>query len=733
MLLYRTNDTVPGMMTSPLLQQLARTRRFTLGAPARFTVAPDGACVLFLRSRAGDDPAGCLWRIDLATGAERLLADPAGLLGDVADEVPEEERIRRERARQQAAGITDYATDTAAQVAAFALSGQLWVVDTGSGAVRQLHARQPVVDPRPSPDGRYIAYVSGGALRVIGADGSGDRAVAAPEPEEGPVVFFGLPEHVASESMGRYRAYWWAPDGERLLTSRVDNRKVGLWYITDPADPAKPPRTMRYPQVGTANADVTLWIADLTGNRTEVHWDRAGFEYLPAAGWDEHGPFAAVLSRDQRTLQVLAVDPADGTTSLLAERCDERWVELLVPGVPARTDTGLLVDYLDRDETRHLSIDGTSVTPDGLQLHEVLAVDGETVLFTASAEPTERHVWRYRPGQGIRRLTEQPGVHSGAFGGGTFVHTTRTLDLPGSHTTVHRLTGDGRPEPDGPAPVEIKSYAQRPLLQLRVESAAVGPRELRTHLFLPSWHRTGDAPLPVLVDPYGGPAMQKVLAEQTSHTLVSQWFAEQGFAVLVTDGAGTPGRGPRWEKEIFGDLIGPTLGDQVAALHATAERHPELDLGRVGIRGWSFGGILAAAAVLRRPDVFHAAVSGAPLTDQRLYDACWKERFLGLPNQYPEHYETSSLLADAPRLSRPLLLMHGLADDNVFVASTLQLSSALLAAGKPHEVLPLSGMTHTAPTNDTFARLLGHQLEFLQRHLAGRPAMVQSEPRRSAP
>ncbi|MFY1675908.1 DPP IV N-terminal domain-containing protein [Streptomyces sp. WMMC905] len=711
-------------MTSPLLRRLARTRGFTLGAPARFSVAPEGTGVLFLRSKAGDDPVGCLWRLDLATGSEHLLADPTVLLGDTADEVPEEERIRRERARQQASGITDYATDTAARMAAFALAGRLWTVDTDSGAVRQLPARRPVVDPRPSPDGRYIAYVSGGALRVIGADGGGDRAVAAPESAEGPDVFFGLPEHVASESMDRHRAYWWAPDGERLLTTRVDNRGVALWYLADPADPAKPPRTMRYPRVGTANAEVTLWIADLVGNRTEVRWDRAAFEYLPAAGWDRHGPFAAVLSRDQRTLQVLAVDPTDGTTSLLAERHDERWVELLVPGVPARTSTGLLVDYLDRDETRHLSIGGTPVTPDGLQLREVLSVDGETVYFSAAAEPTERHVWRYLPGQGIRRLTEQPGVHSGAFRGDTFVHTTRTLDLPGSHTTVHRLTGDGRQEPVGPALVEIGSHAQRPLLRLRVESAAVGPRALRTHLFLPSWHRPGDAPLPVLVDPYGGPAMQKVTAEQASHTLVSQWFAEQGFAVLVTDGAGTPGRGPRWEKEIFGDLIGPTLDDQVSALRATAERHPELDLGRVGIRGWSFSGTLAAAAVLRRPDAFHAAVAGAPLIDQRLYDACWKERFLGPPTRYPEHYEMSSLLADAPRLGRPLLLTHGMADDNVSVANTLRLSDALLAAGKPHEVLPLSGMAHAAPTDDTFARLLGHQLEFLRRHLAVRPATV---------
>ncbi|MFI0941448.1 prolyl oligopeptidase family serine peptidase [Streptomyces sp. NPDC021020] len=703
------------MVIPALPRQLARTHRFALGAPSRFTVAPDGAVVLFLRSRAGDDPVGCLWALDVATGRERLLADPAALLGGAADEVPPQERVRRERAREQGLGITGYATDTAARLAAFALSGRLWVVDTGSGACRRLPARGPVVDPRPSPDGRHVAYVCGGALRVIGAGGGGDRAVAAPGPAEGPDVFFGLPEHAASESMGRDRGYWWAPDGERLLTTRVDNREVRLRYLTDPADPAAPPRTMRYPQVGTANADVTLWIADLAGGRLKVGWDRAAFEYLPAAGWDGHGPFAAVLSRDQRMLRLLAVDPADGTTAVLAERRDEHWVEVLVPGVPARTASGLVVGPLDRDGTRHLGVGGTPVTPDGLQLREVVAVDGEEVLFAAAAEPTERHLWTYHPDRGVRRLTDRPGVHSGVLRGGTLVHTARTPDRPGAHTTVLR------PDEPGAVPVAIASYAERPLLELRVGHAAVGPRELRTHLFLPSWHRPGDAPLPVLVDPYGGPATQKVTAEQSPHAFVSQWFAEQGFAVLVADGAGTPGRGPRWEKEISGDLVGPPLADQVAALHATAGRHPELDLGRVGIRGWSFGGTLAAAAVLRRPDVFHAAVAGAPVTDQRLYDACWKERFLGPPGLHPERYEASSLLADAPGLSRPLLLVHGLADDNVFAAGTLRLSAALLAAGKPHEVLPLSGATHSAPAGDTFARLLGHQLDFLRRHLrAGR-------------
>ena len=220
----------------------------------------------------------------------------------------------------------------------------------------------------------------------------------------------------------------------------------------------------------------------------------------------------------------------------------------------------------------------------------------------------------------------------------------------------------------------------------------------RTALLLPSWHTPGTR-LPVLLDPYGGPHAQRVVAARGAH-LTSQWFADQGFAVVVADGRGTPGRGPAFEREVHGDLAGPVLDDQIAGLHAAAAAVGDLDLGRVGIRGWSFGGYLAALAVLRRPDVFGAAVAGAPVTDWALYDTHYTERYLGTPSSWPAAYERSSIIADAERPPtadaphRPLMLVHGLADDNVVAAHTLRLSSALLAAGRPHEVLPLSGVTH---------------------------------------
>ncbi len=202
--------------------------------------------------------------------------------------------------------------------------------------------------------------------------------------------------------------------------------------------------------------------------------------------------------------------------------------------------------------------------------------------------------------------------------------------------------------------------------------------------------------------------------------LSSQWFADQGFAVVVADGRGTPGRSPAWEKSIAFDFAGPTLEDQVEAVQALAAEFP-LDLGKVAIRGWSYGGYLSALAVLRRPDVFHAAVAGAPVTDFALYDTHYTERYLGHPGERPEVYRAQSLIEDAAKLERPLMLIHGLADDNVVAAHTLRLSSALLAAGRPHTVLPLSGVTHMTPQEQVAENLLLLQVDFLKESLGLKP------------
>ncbi|MFD8786624.1 prolyl oligopeptidase family serine peptidase [Kitasatospora sp. NPDC059599] len=693
------------MPTDSLPRSLARTRRFTLGAPTRPRPSADGTTVLFLRSRGGTDPLDCLWALDTATGAERVVADPAALGAD--------------------GGITAYDTDATGRLAAFTLGSALWIADTTAGttadttapadgpaeaAVRAVPTAVPgpPQDPRPDPTGRRIAYVTAGALRVVSVDGTDDRALAEPEAED---VSYGLAEYVAAEEMYRTRGHWWSPDGTALLVARVDERPVTRVFVADPSDPHRPPRALRYPLAGTANADVSLWLLGLDGSRTEVRWDRTAFEYLTAAGWDAHGPYAAVQSRDQRTVRTLAVGP-DGTTRVLAEQRDEHWVELL-PGLPARTAAGALVGSADLGDTRHLTVDGEPVTPAGLQLREVLGTDGEQVLFTASDEPTETHLWTYRPDAGLRRLSSGPGLHTGVRNGGTLVLTTRADGHPAGRSTVLR---EGRPE------LPLVSHARPPASAARPELLRLGPRELRASLFLPTGHRPGAGPLPVLLDPYGGPAMQKATSGGLWWDLVSQWFADQGFAVLVVDGRGTPGRGPRWEKAVYGDKAGPVLEDQIEALRETDRLRPGLlDTGRVGIRGWSFGGYLAAYAVLHRPDVFHAASAGAAPTDWRTYDTHWQERFLGHPDEHPAHYDEGSLITAAPGLRRPLLLVQGLADDNVFPAHALRLSRALLAAGRPHEVLPLAATGHRPGDEAVVENLLGHELDFLRRSLGPAP------------
>jgi len=390
---------------------------------------------------------------------------------------------------------------------------------------------------------------------------------------------------------------------------------------------------------------------------------------------------------------------------VLHEQHDPRWVHL-VPGLPARTAAGELVTAEERDGTRTLAVAGTPVTPAGLQLGAVLGVEGEDVLFTASREPAETHLWTYRPGEGLRRLSREPGVHTGVRGGGTLVHTAGGPDRPGGRTTVRRR-GSTR---------AIASLVQQPALDVRAVRLLLGPRRLRADLHLPSWHRPGTR-LPVLADPYGGAARRRVTAERDWRSLVAQWFAEQGFAVLVADGRGTPGRGPQWERAVHGDLFGPAVEDQATAVREAARRFPDLDPGRVGIRGWSFGGALALAAVLQRPDVFHAAVAGAAVTDQRVHDARWRERFLGPPAESPRTYESNSLLRRAPSLTRPLLLIQGLADTTTHPSHTLRMSAALLAAARPHEVLLLPNAGHDAIGSPLTAPLLRHQLAFLQKHL----------------
>ncbi len=688
-------------------RQYARTQRLTLGEPRDLTVTADGSRVVFARTRSGADPVNCLWRVDVATGDETLLADPTELLASIVTggaSLPAEERARRERMREGAAGITSYTLSGDGTLAVFALGGRLFATDLDTNRSWHVPVDGPVFDPRPSPGSgprdAEIAYVKARELWVTGLDGR-SKLVAA-EPGDPDTVTWGSADFIAAEEMGRHRGYWWSPDGTTLAVCRADSSPVQVWHISNPADPAAAPRTVRYPAAGTPNADVSLHLVPRAGGAsTEVSWDRLAFPYLAKVSWNEYGLTVTVQSRDQRDVHVLVVDTTTGATSVAWSDHDDAWIEL-VPGTGVLIGDRQLVVCADRDGSRRLIVGDDVVSPAEVQIRAVISAAAERVVVTGNPvdDATVLHLYSWTP-TGFAPLTQGSSVNSGVVSGDTIVIRTLTVEEPGGRWRL-------------PSGTTLGTCAERPLVRPQVSITTHTANVATTAVLLPRDH--DGSPLPVLLDPYGGPHAQRVIRSHNAFC-TSQWFADQGFAVVVIDGSGTPGRGSHHERAVLHDLASSVLADQVDGLHSAAERHPELDLGRVAIRGWSFGGYLAALAVLRRPDVFHAAIAGAPVTEWRLYDTHYTERYLGDPREQPEVYDASSLLPMADRLTRPLLLVHGLADDNVVAAHSLQLSSALLAAGRPHEVLPLVGVTHMTPQEVVAENLLLHQLDFLRRAL----------------
>lgn len=692
----------------------ARSQRFTLGRPRTFTVTDDR--VLFLRSAAGDDPVHDLWALDLASGEERRLTD-ARSLQDGAETLTPEERARRERLREGGSGIVAYSASEDGRRAVFTLAGTVWVVDTDDGGISSLQTAGPAFDPRLSRDGTKVAAVVDGGLHVGAVEGG---ALSALVVEEG--VTWGLAEFIAGEEMQRTRGFWWDPDGDQLLVARVDERAVDVWHIADPANPQTPATEHRYPAAGTRNADVGLWLVAVgDGQRSEVKWDREAYPYLAQVDWSPRGPaLVQVQSRDQRTWAVLSVG-ADADTQLLRHDRDDHWLEL-VGGSPTWVggELAVVVDLPNgQSGARAVVVNDRAVTSSDIQVRRIAGVrDGDLWLTFSGEDPTSVHVGRLELASGaLEVVAGGPGVHDVAVGDSAAVLVSATLDDP-------TVTFEVVPHDPDVERSTISNLQMLPSLRPDVELLRLGERDLHAALIRPA----GDGPWPVLLLPYAGPHAQRVL-RSSSAFLTAQWFADHGFAVLVADGRGTPGRGPAFEREVAGDLAGPPLQDQVDALHAAAAHEPRLDLSRVGISGWSFGGYLAALAVLRRPDVFHAAVAGAPVTQWGLYDTHYTERYLGDPTANADAYARSDLVdgdgqllgaVEPPDPDRPprLLIIHGLADDNVVAAHSLRLSAALLAAGRPHEFLPLSGVTHMTPQEVIAENLLLHQLRFLQAALA---------------
>jgi len=703
----------------PYLQQSAATFGFRAGRPAAVTFAPDGKVAWFLRSGPRSRVAS-LFEVELASGAVRELVGPDAL-GGVKDPTAAE-AARMERSRSIARGITGYSASPDGARLAIVSAGRLFAFDRRSGALRPL--AEGVVDPRFSPDGKAIAYVKGRDLHVLELATGKERRLTR---SIGPKVSSGLAEFVAQEEMKRSEGYWWSPDSSRIAFAEVDESPVETWNLCDPARPERPCQALAYPAAGKPNARVRLGVVRAAGGSPAwLRWDDARFPYVATVRWQQGGPLAVwVLERRQRVGQLLAADPATGATSLLLEERDPDWLDL-DQDFPAFRKDGAFYWLTERNGGPEIELRGAdgallrSVVPPGLNYVRLAGHDrdADVLAFTAAPDPTRTAVMAVRAAGEpfLVPLGDEPANHSARLAErGGVLAVTRTTARELARTSLVGL--------DGRRIADLPSVAEEPPFVATAELRKVGEGDpgvadgagVWTALVLPRVRRPG--PLPVLVDVYGGPSGPRAIHAPMHF---EQWLADHGFAVVRVDGRGTDRRGRAFARAIrgFGASI---LDDQVAGLRGVAAAHPGLlDLSRVGIMGWSFGGYAAARAVLERPDAFHAAVAGAPVTDWRDYDTFYTERFMGLPDADRAAYDAASLLPMAARLSRPLLLVHGTADDNVWLAHSLKLADALFRAARPFELVPVGGATHMVPDPVASRRVKEAEVEFFTRHL--RPA-----------
>jgi dipeptidyl-peptidase-4 len=694
---------------------------------ARFS--PDGKLVTYLQGSAESKDRLDLWAHDIATGRNALLVDSRSLVADEGTLSPEEE-ARRERQRTVAlAGIVDYQFSADSRLLLIPIAGDLFLYDlkaprAGSAVRRLTSTAAAETDARFSPRGRFVSFVREQNLYVIEVATGRETAVTR---EGAGLVSFGMAEFIAQEEMDRDTGYWWSPDERMIALTRVDESTVDeVERFEIYAETVRVIR-QRYPAAGRPNARVDLWVATLAGSATslrELPAAAASEGYLARVAWFPDSRALAVQrqTRDQKRLELLKVDTASGAARRLLEERSDTWVELhdeltFLKGQPAF----LWASY--RSGQKHLylyDLDGKLLRPVTAGEWMVVgdsrerAIEGVDeakglVYFTANRDtPIERHLYA-APLTGssdtagiearIRRLTEGAGWHSVSMAGDAqrWLDTFSTPDTPPSltlrHTTgkrpsalVANTLGAGHPY----APY-LAAHRTPEFGTLRAADGQVMHFTMLKPLgFDPSKR------YPVIVEVYGGPGVQRV--QRAWGGYYRQYLAQQGFVVFMLDNRGSGNRGRAFETALYHRMGSIEIEDQVKGVDYLRSL-TFVDPARIGVWGWSYGGYMALMAMVRAPEHFAAGVSGAPVTDWRLYDTHYTERYMGVPEagspeSNPEGYRDGNVMTHAAALKGPLLVMHGMADDNVLFTHSTALFKRLQDLGKPFEVMPYPGSKH---------------------------------------
>ncbi|SBV37623.1 Dipeptidyl peptidase IV [uncultured Stenotrophomonas sp.] len=675
-------------------------------------VAPDGSRVTFLRGKDSDRNQLDLWEYDIASGQTRLLVDSKVVLPG-AENLSDEEKARRERQRIAAmSGIVDYQWAPDAKTLLFPLGGELYLYDLGiqgRQAVRQLTRGEGfATDPKISPKGGFVSFVRERNLWVIDL-ASGRQVQLTADGSD--TIGNGVAEFVADEEMDRHTGYWWAPDDSAIAFARIDESPVPVQKRYEMYADRVEMVEQRYPAAGDHNVLVRLGVVAPRAGATPT-WVELGKEqdiYLARVDWrdPQHLTFQR-QSRDQKRLELVETTLADGSQRTLVTETSKTWV-------PLHNDLRFLEDgrfiwSSERSGFEHLyvaSADGatlTALTSGDWPVDGLLAVDEDagTVYFRAGVEsPLQSgiHAVPLAGGQ-PKRLSRSGGMHSAAFANNASVYVDSWSDsTTPPQIELYRANGEkiatlldnDLADPQHP-------YAKYRDAQLPVEygslTAADGATALHYSLIKPAGFDPARQ-YPVVVYVYGGPASQTVTDSWPGRGdhLFNQYLAQHGYVVFSLDNRGTPRRGRDFGGALYGVQGTVEVADQLKGVE-WLKAQPWVDGARIGVQGWSNGGYMTLMLLAKASDQYACGVAGAPVTDWGLYDSHYTERYMNLPAANPEGYREARILSHIDGLTSPLLLIHGMADDNVLFSNSTSLMSALQKRGQPFELMTYPGAKH---------------------------------------
>lgn len=684
--------------------------------PMALGLSPDGRFLTFLKPNDKDSDVLDLWGASLPDGAPRLLVSTADLLGGAAQKMTEAEKMALERKRITKTGITSYlwcGKDSTGLV--FPLSGDLYHATVGASPpviTRLTSDEEPELNPKCSKDGAFVAFTKKGDVHVLDRKTKKVRALT----KGGSATrMFGLAEFIAEEEMGRHDGLWWSPDSKRVLVMEVDESKVGVKVRAQIFADRTETFEQRYPAAGEANATVTAWVIDVaSGKKTKLQTPTED-GYLPRAGFFQDGAaWIQWQSRDQRRLKLFEAN-ASGVLRPILEETDAAWVDLhddledLERALP-----GKLLWSSERSGRRQLYIVDrksgatTALTNEPEPVLSVLAVDDAGNVFYAAARDRGRQsqvLTVSAKGGAARAITSEPGMHTATFddAGKFFVHRhAKPLPVEGSlgtppSTTVRDATGKQVMAIDGEVSPDLATIAAMPhaFLDLKAEDASI----LNGVLFEPAQRAAHkDKKFPVIAYVYGGPTGHLVTKGWGRGVFMTRYWTQRGFGVFFVDGRGMGARDRDFARAHFHRFGDVEVKDLFDATRQMTAQTPWVDAKKIGVFGWSYGGYLAARAALDENTPFAAHVAVAPVTDWSLYDTHYTERYVGVPKladgKPNETYLTSNLVTRAKLLAKPLLLVHGTADDNVLFEHTLRLTEALQKEGKLFELMIYPGKAH---------------------------------------